>query len=160
MLQVIGALHSHPFSIATNASNKGYRKIYSLMVQDFDAKTGTLHRKLLDFIEDHKEDAESIANNIKSVLERNGLNVKDITSYCADNAPVNFGRHNSVFTKLRADNQNTVLSRCYAHIIHNTTKKFCDVPPIDAENIVTKVYGHFSIMRIEAQCFDGVRWVW
>ena len=98
------------------------------MVQYFDAKTGTLHRKLLDFIEDHKEDAESIANNIKSVLERNGLNAKDITSCCADNAPVNFGRHNFVFTKLRADNQNIVLSRCYVHIIHNTAKKFCDVP--------------------------------
>ena len=50
-----------------------------------------------------------------------------------------------MFTKIRADNQNIVLSRCYAHIIHNTTKKFSDVPPIDVENIVTKFYGHFSI---------------
>ena len=119
--------------------------MYPLTAQYFDAKTKTLHRKLRDFIEDHEEDAESIANNIKSVLERNGLNVKDITSYCADNAPVNFGRHNSVFTKLHAHNQNIARSRCYAHIIHNTAKKFCDVPPIDVENIVTKVYGRFSI---------------
>jgi len=52
-----------------------------------------------------------------------------------------------VFTKLRADNQNIVLSCCYAHIIHNTAKKFCDVTPIDVEHIVTKVCGHFSISR-------------
>ena len=50
-----------------------------------------------------------------------------------------------MFTKIRADNQNIALSRCYAHINHNAAKKFSDVPPIDGENIVTKVVGHFSI---------------
>ena len=68
-----------------------------------------------------------------------------VSAYSADNASVNFGKHKGVYKKLCAANEHILPAGCPAHILHNTTKKTCDVMDYDVESLILKVYNHFSI---------------
>ncbi|CAM4598668.1 unnamed protein product [Leuciscus chuanchicus] len=85
-----------PFSIQTDASNKGNRKM-SLAVQYFRPETG-IYNKMLDFGENADEKSKKICGQ----------------------------------------------GNCHAHIVHNTVKHALDQLSVDVENVVLKVYGHFS----------------
>ena len=77
-----------PFSLATDASNKGNLKMYPISVRFFSSTTGVTDR-LIDFYTDSDETADGITAKILQVLESNSLQVENLVSYCADNASVN-----------------------------------------------------------------------
>ncbi|KAI4899205.1 hypothetical protein NFI96_030736 [Prochilodus magdalenae] len=103
--------------------------------------------RLLDFYEDPDESSEAIFNQIVSITENNGLSIKQISAYGADNASVNYGRHNSVFQKLRGVNPHIVKGNCKCHIINNSVKtanRVFSSSGCDVEAFVLKVYSEFS----------------
>lgn len=55
-------------------------------------------------------------------MEYAKLPFENITSFEADNAPVNFGCKSSVFTKLKTFNKNLIKANCNCHVLHNTAK--------------------------------------
>lgn len=82
-----------------------------------------------------------------SITEKNGLRVSQTSTYGADNASVNFGKHNSVFQKLREVNPHILKGNYKCHLIHNTLKnanKILSTAGYDAEAIVFKIYREFS----------------
>lgn len=133
-----------PFSIQTDASNKGNRKMFPLAVQFFRADTGITH-KLVDFVESADESAKGILSTIQRSLENLGLSLDNVSAFSADNTNVNYGIHNSVYSKLKQCNANILRGNCHAHIVHNTVKYALDKLSIDIENIVLKVYSFFSL---------------
>ena len=52
---------------------------------------------------------------------------------------MNYGKHNSVFQKLKLAEPDMLAANCLAHILHNTTKyaaaKLCS----DVENVLLKI---------------------
>lgn len=68
--------------------------------------------KVIDFIENLDESAEGIVKTIQSSLENMGLPLDHVSAFTADNANVNYGSHNSVFTKLREANSETLRGNC------------------------------------------------
>ena len=58
-----------PFSLATDASNKGNRKMYPVALQFFSVEEG-LSFKILDFYEDPFEDSTSIHKKLSEVLQK------------------------------------------------------------------------------------------
>ena len=58
-----------------------------------------------------------------------------ISAYSADNASVNYGRYNSVFQKLKENNNYILKANCVAHIVHNNAKHAGDRLNIDIENV-------------------------
>ncbi|KAJ4929630.1 hypothetical protein JOQ06_018653, partial [Pogonophryne albipinna] len=74
-----------------------------------------------------------------------GLDVKKMSAYAADNASVNYGKHNSVYQKLKLAQKDVLAANCLAHILHNATRYAASNLDIDIENVVLKVYSHFSI---------------
>ncbi|CAF1285731.1 unnamed protein product, partial [Rotaria sp. Silwood1] len=111
-------LEARFYSISFDASNKGNTKTYPFVVQyfsDIDVKKGKyvllfeiyfsflsliitiLRLGLIDFIEDSRETALDIFNNIIKVIDNHQLNIHNLTSIGADNANVNFGEYHSVF---------------------------------------------------------------
>lgn len=133
-----------PFSIQTDASNKGNRKMFPLAVQYFRPETGICN-KMLDFNENADESAAGILDFIEQSLTKFGLSLDQVTAYSADNTNVNFGIHNSVFAKLKKRQKDLLQGNCHVHILHNTVKHALDKLTIDVENVVLKVYGHFSV---------------
>uniref|UniRef100_A0A096MHK4 HAT C-terminal dimerisation domain-containing protein n=1 Tax=Poecilia formosa TaxID=48698 RepID=A0A096MHK4_POEFO len=121
-----------PFSVQTDASNKGNWKVFPLAIHYFT--------KMLDFIENPDESAARIAALMEQLLEKFGV-LLDLTAFSADNTHVNYGIHNSIFTSLR---KNLLQGNCHAHIVHNTVKHGLDELIVDVENVVLKIYGYFS----------------
>lgn len=74
----------------------------------------------------------------------NGLTLNNVVSYSADNASVNFGKHNSVFTRLNEEKTNLIKANCCCHILHNCAKFGFKLLKYDVESLVLKIYSDFS----------------
>lgn len=131
------------FSVASDASNHGSAKLFPLAVRYWTPELG-LQNKVLDFYEDSEEASASIHKQITNKLRENGLQLDMISAYTADNACVNYGKYNSVYQKLKADNAKIVKANCMAHIVHNCAKYAGDRLDIDIESVVNKIFSHFS----------------
>ena len=84
------------YSVATDASNHGAIEMFPLMVRFYSPFTN-LETCVLDFYEDSNETATAIHMNLVTRLKERNIDTKYLTSYCADNANVNFGCRNSVY---------------------------------------------------------------
>ncbi|CAI6376220.1 unnamed protein product [Macrosiphum euphorbiae] len=133
-----------PFSISTDASNKGNRKFFPLAVRLFNFEDG-VKDYLLDFYEEPNESSQSIFDTITSAIESLGLDIKNITAFGADNASVNYGKHCSVFEKLKNKKSNIIKANCNCHVIHNAAKHSMKVIKYDVETLVLKVFNEFSM---------------
>ncbi|KAJ8914119.1 hypothetical protein NQ315_016194, partial [Exocentrus adspersus] len=132
------------YSVSTDASNHGSSKLFPVLLRYFNPDDGVI-LFLLDFFEDSDETANAICNNLKEKLQDAGLNLLKMSSYSADNASVNFGKHHSVYRLLKNENEHLVPVGCPAHMLHNASKNALDKCNFDVETLVLKVYCHFSI---------------
>lgn len=99
----------------------------------------------MDFYEDRFEDSRSIKDKLSQVLINANLLWSKVTAYGADNASVNFGVNNSVFQKLKSEeNSEIIAAHCNEYIFHNCTKNALKLLPGDVENIVMKIFAEFS----------------
>ena len=126
--------------MCSDASNSGNAKLYPYTVQYFHGEQGVQYG-LLEFYEDPHETSRAIYEQIVDITEKNALRVNQISAYGADNASVNFGKHNSVFQKLKEVNPHIMKGNCKCHLIHNTLK---NATGYDAEAIVLKIHSEFS----------------
>ena len=132
------------FSIATDASNVKNRKMFPVCLQYFTIESG-INNKLLDFVELNNEHSQAVAKMMLKSLSENNLDIKQVSSYAADNASVNYGVRQSVFTELKRENGSILKANCNAHVSHNTLRKAADVLKCDIETVITSVYSHFSV---------------
>lgn len=113
--------------------------------------------RLLDFAILPGETSEIVHKFLIEVLERHGLSLDKLTSFCADNAPVNFGGpqtagKKNVFHYLKTEQKRLIPIGCPAHILHNAAKEATEQLPFDIESIAFKLQSHFkgSTKRHEA----------
>ena len=109
------------FSIGTDASNKGNKKLYPGVVRYFSKTCGVVDA-VLDFYNDSNESSEAIAHRILSVIEKNSFSLSLVSSYSADIASVNYGKHSSVNQKLKLINSHIVQVNCNCHVLNNCVK--------------------------------------
>lgn len=101
------------------------------------------------------ESASGIHHAIIECLTKYELKTDCITSYSADNANVNYGRHHSVYQLLQSDNSRILKANCPAHVAHNACKHACDQLSVDIETVVLKVYSHFSVSASRRENLRG-----
>lgn len=140
---ILKELGDSPFSISTDASNKGNRKMFPVAIWYFDKIRGSTNA-IIDFYEDSNETSVAIANKIFKCIENSELSENQLVAYGADNASVNFGVHNSVYVHLKKNNPHIKPGHCHAHILHNTIKYGLKLMNYDVEALVLKVYAEFS----------------
>ncbi|XP_054834912.1 uncharacterized protein LOC129329386 [Eublepharis macularius] len=129
------------FSVGSDAFNKGNKNFFPVTVRYFSATEGIKHG-LLDFYTESTSD--SIASQISTILQENGLSVNRMSSYMIDNASVDFGKHWSVFQDLKQLNGGLIQVGCMGHVIHNCLKKGMRALSFDVETFILKVYSEFS----------------
>jgi len=81
------------------------------------------------------------------ITETNGLCVSQTSAYGADNASIHFGKHNSVYQKLKEVSPHIEKGNYKCHLIHNTLKnanRILSAAGYDVESIVLKIYSEFS----------------
>lgn len=135
-----GTVH---FSVMTDTSNKGNRKMYPICVQYFSFDRGC-QTKLLDFVECSFETSDAISNNILQTLEKFDLNIENVTAFSADNTNANFGIHRSAYTLLKEKKPNLLKAGCLAHVLNNTFKFALNKLAFDVEGVVLKIFSHFQ----------------
>lgn len=131
------------FGVCCDASNRRNRKLFPVVLTYFTPngrKTA-----LVDFYEDAYENAASIFDRLQSSLFNNGLDIRNVSCYSADNASVNFGKNSSVYTRFKAESCRIVKANCYAICLHNATRFSFEQIGVDIESLVLRVYGHFSV---------------
>jgi hypothetical protein len=147
------------FSLSTDASNKGNIKLYPIAIQYFTKEKGIISF-VLNFYEDPNETSFAIYKNLKESLEKNNLNIQNVIAYGADNASVNYGINKSVYVNLKNENDSVLKANCNCHIVHNTAKYRLMKISLDIENLVTKIFSHFShsAKRVDAlkSCYKFV----
>lgn len=131
------------FSLSTDASNKGNRKMYPICIRYFSYEKG-VQNMLVDFIEKNYETADDISNLLCETLQKYNLSISQITAYSADNTNVNFGCTHSVYVHLKSKNQRLLKANCSVHILHNMCKFGCDKLEFDVETLILKIHSHFS----------------
>lgn len=147
--QIVKQLKNSFYCVQTDASNVKNRKFFPIAVQYFNVnknlgKIGVAN-KLLDFVENPDESANGMFQIIEQCLVSNNLSFKHVSSFSADNCNANFGEHSSLFTNLKKQNRDIIKANCHAHILHNAIKHSIDKLDYDIENLVLKLYSHFSI---------------
>ncbi|GFV07519.1 uncharacterized protein TNCV_2158481 [Trichonephila clavipes] len=139
-------------------NTKGYCKLCknSFTVAYDDLKAVTHHAEA----KKHKE-CENDSDIVKQMTGGSTKNVQlcRLTAYGVDNASVNFGVNNSVFQKLKSEENNDIIAaHCNDNIFHNCAKNALKVMPVDVENIVMKVFAEFSCSAKKREdlkeCFD------
>jgi hypothetical protein len=151
------SIQNKKFSVSIDASNKGNIKLFPLALQYFSINYG-IENFVLDFYEDFNESSAAIYDNIIRILKLNDLKIENISGFCADNASVNYGIHKSVFQNLKNENDLILKANCNCHVIHNAAKFGLLKLSLDIENLVIKVYNHFSTSAIKSNalksCFE------
>lgn len=124
------------FALQIDASNVKNRKYFVICVQYFNEKVGIVN-KIINFEENADESANGMAMLIEKTLSELKLDFTRVSCLSADNCNANYGNKKSLFTELQ-------LKNCHAHIMHNTVKFAIDYLNYDVENLVLKLYSHFS----------------
>lgn len=148
--QHLKELNSKKFAIGSDASNKGNIKMFPIAIQYFTTNKGIVNF-VLDFYEDANETSDAIHNRIIECLNEYNVNLMDVIAYSGDNASVNYGKHHSIYENLKISNNCIVKANCNCHVLHNTAKHALLQLPFDIENIILKIYSHFSISAKRVQ---------
>ncbi|XP_026744936.1 uncharacterized protein LOC113506291, partial [Trichoplusia ni] len=132
------------YCLQTDASNKKNIKLFPLVVQYFTPKSG-IQQKLIDFYENPDESANGMFSAIKNSLESLELPFSQISGFSADNTNANFGHNHSLYTNILEVIPDLIKGNCHAHIVHNSVKHAMNCLNYDIENIILKIYSHFSV---------------
>jgi len=151
---------SIPYSIACDVSNRGNKKMFPCVIRYFTFEKG-IQNKTIEFYEDANETAIVISQKIIEILIKSSLPAKNIISFSANNASVNFGKHHSVYKLLKDEhNPNLIAANCLCHVLNNNIRQANKKVSYDIENLVIKVYNEFSVSAQNVEqlkdCFEFV----
>lgn len=82
---------------------------------------------------------------LRKTMDNLQLDWERVSCFSADNANCNFGIKHSLYTNILTLNDSVIKANCNAHILHNSVKSALGNLNVDVENIILKIYGHFSV---------------
>ena len=91
--KLLSDLGTQLFSISVDVSNHNKVKLFQLVIRLFSAKVG-VNVRLYDLRVIQNDTSEQIMNFVLSSMQEIELDLQQLTSFCADNVPVNFGGSN------------------------------------------------------------------
>lgn len=141
--------------ICTDASNHKDLKMFPILIQFFDQKTG-INVNVLKVSSLKDEKSDTIVNYLYETLESNGL-LNNCIAFSGDNCNTNFGGvkragTKNVFKGLSEKLKKSIVGiGCPAHILNNTVQHGCDSLPVDIDSLILKIYNHFSIYTLRVE---------
>jgi hypothetical protein len=96
------------------------------------------------FLRRSNEASFDIFDCIKKIVESNDFSLQKICAYSGDNASVNYGIHNSVFTRLQKEVKHVIKANCKCHIINNCLEKGNNSLSYDIECLVLKIFSEIG----------------
>ena len=126
-----------------DASNDKNMKMFPVSVQYFNKEFRSVNC-IIDFLENADESADGMFKCLRNTMNNLELDWKRVFCFSADKANCNIGINYSLYANILTLNDDIVKANCNAHILHYTVKLALGNLNVDTENIVLKIYGHFS----------------
>ena len=150
--QLVGRMQKEPFALATDgSSDNGIQKMNPLTVRFFDINKHRVTTELLHMCLTTGKNAgteETIFSKVDEVLSSHKVPWKNCFGVAMDNASVNMGRHNSMKTRILAQNGAIYIMGCPCHIVHNTadnaSQAFAATSGFDAEDFSVDLFYWFD----------------
>ncbi|XP_053255097.1 uncharacterized protein LOC128418927 [Podarcis raffonei] len=144
--------------VSTDGSNHGSVKVFPIVIQYFDWKSGGLQSKIIEMRSQPNETADTILSYVKETLESKGL-LKKCIAFIGDNCNTMFGgirwdsEGRNVFAKLNneLDNKTLIGVGCPGHILNNCVHQAAETLDIDVESIIFKIYQYFHIYTVQTE---------
>jgi hypothetical protein len=148
-------LGTQPFSISIDSSNHKEEKLFPFVVRFFSARKG-IQVRLLDLETLPGESSILVFEWIKGMVRKHDLDFHNLSAFCADNAPVNFGKPDqkergpgedepqNIFYKIQSECPYVIPIGCCAHVLHNSAKHAANNLSIDIESIAFKLASYFK----------------
>lgn len=147
-------------SISFDTSNHNACKLLPIVARYYDPydEQEAIKNKVLKVLSIPGETGEILSASIKETASEFEIGNK-LLALSADNTNTNFGGLNRRGHLNVGFRMNVLMKRnlfhlgCNAHIIHNCAKNSFDVLPIDAEVIITKIFGYFHGYTVRTERF-------
>ena len=143
-------MNSGPYSLGTDESNdeSGIKRFNPVLIGLFDDNKGKVSLQLLDIGACKEGTAETLLNNINSILRKNRVDWENCVAIGLDNTAVNVGKKHSIMTRVLAKNKIIFINGCPCHTIHNTAnkaaKRFSEVSRFDVEDFLLDLFHWFD----------------
>ena len=99
---------------------------------------------LLDLIRVNECTAENLYKCFQHSLKKYNLSISNMVGVCVDNANVMVGVHNSVTSRLIAENSEICIIPCICHSIHLAARHACKKLPKYVEKFLHSLHSYFS----------------
>ncbi|XP_076663229.1 uncharacterized protein LOC143366223 isoform X3 [Andrena cerasifolii] len=105
---------------------------------------GQICTDLLDLIRIKECTAENLYRCFRHSLKKYNLPISNMVGVCVDNTTVMVGAHNSLISRLVADNGEICILPCICHSIHLAARHACEYLPPYVEKFLHSLYSYFS----------------
>lgn len=146
---VICMIQTQPFTLSLDGSNdQEEQKLVPLTVRVFDADLGKVTSRFLDMCLCSSGTAAAYFEKVEEVFSSKSIPWCNCVAFSTDSASVNVGRHNSIKTRLEAQNPALYTLGCPCHFIHNAahkaSKELESASGFDVEEMAVDVFYYFD----------------
>ncbi|CAF3261149.1 unnamed protein product [Rotaria sp. Silwood2] len=127
------------FSVPFDGSNKGNIKMFPFIINYFTIQLG-ITRSVLEVNEQPLETADHIVEALHDALQKNGIDIQQMTAIGADNTNITSQFENSN----NSGNIFFLTGNCYSHILNNSVKTSHRHLLVNIELYLSQLYSHFS----------------
>ncbi|XP_069489064.1 uncharacterized protein [Ambystoma mexicanum] len=142
---LIKDIGSTPYSLLIEESTDiPTLKQLCVVVRYFSQSLNKIIATFLGLVTPEGETSEAIANSLLQFLENLGLEFTSCLGIGTDGCSVMVGKHNSVYTRLRQQNERLILIKCVCHSLQRCASKAVLMLPCNLEFLVGSTYSWFS----------------
>jgi hypothetical protein len=154
-------LKTTPYSLIVDESTDcSINKYLCLCVKYFDSDINQITTTFLGLILVEKVTAAELFTAIKNFLTNLGLSLEKLVGIGTDGANNLCGKHNSLYTLLKAENPRLILIRCICHSLDNAASAAVEEMPAVVDFLCKEIFNWFScssLRRIEyRRLFDAL----
>uniref|UniRef100_H3AIW8 HAT C-terminal dimerisation domain-containing protein n=1 Tax=Latimeria chalumnae TaxID=7897 RepID=H3AIW8_LATCH len=124
------------------SSDTGTESMYLLVVRIFDINRGFGTCLVSD------SRAKGIFAQVSDAFKKYNIPWENVIGLSLDNASVNMGRHNGLYTQLEKQNKSTYTAGCSYHVIHNTisyaAKAFAEGTRFNVDDFLIDLFYYFD----------------
>ncbi|XP_076686770.1 uncharacterized protein LOC143378731 [Andrena cerasifolii] len=112
---------------------------------------------LLDLIRIKECTAENVYRCFRHSSKKYNLPITNMVGVCVDNANVMEGAHNSLTSRLVADNGEICILPCICHSIHLAARQACECLPQYVEKFLHSLYSYYSRNPKQLSMLEGTQ---
>ncbi|KAK3910030.1 SCAN domain-containing protein 3 [Frankliniella fusca] len=126
------------------------------MVKFFSKTDKTMKCEFLGILEVERGTAEALTHSIKEYISGIGMSIDQLVGIGSDGANAFIGKHNSVFSRLKAEIPELQLVRCVCHTLHNAASAAATEMTADLEFLVRETRNWFFRSSVKSQDYAAL----